>query len=83
MKSKILVGALAVMIAAGSLVGCNAMKEGVDEVMPSTTAPNTTGTTTEKPSAQNETDKNTDKNTDNVQNQAETQKQDANSAISE
>ncbi len=79
MKSKILVGALAVMIAAGSLVGCNAMKEGVDEVMPSTTAPNTTETTTEKPSAQNETDK----NTDNTQNQTETQKPDANSAISE
>lgn len=79
MKTKILVGALAMMITAGSLVGCNAMKEGVDEVMPSTTAPNTTGTTTEKPSAQNETDK----NTDNTQSQTDTQKPDANSAISE
>ena len=79
MKSKILVGALAIMIAAGSLVGCNAMKDGAEEVMPSATAPNTTGTTTEKPSVQTETEKNTDQ----AQNQTESQKTDANSAISE
>ncbi len=44
MKSKIVSGALALMIAAGSLVGCNAMKQGVEEVMPSASAPAATAT---------------------------------------
>lgn len=37
MKGKILLAVMAIMIAAGSLVGCNAMKQGMDEVMPSDT----------------------------------------------
>lgn len=51
MKNKIILGALALMIAAGGLVGCNAMKEGVEEVMPSASAPAAAGTATAKPSA--------------------------------
>lgn len=35
MKSKIVLFMVAIMIALTSLVGCNAMKEGMDEVMPS------------------------------------------------
>jgi len=37
MKSKILIAVVAIMITASSLVGCNAMKQGMDEVMPSDT----------------------------------------------
>ncbi len=35
MKSKIVLSIVAIMIALVSLVGCNAMKKGMDEVMPS------------------------------------------------
>ncbi len=37
MKSRIFLAIMTIMIAAGSLVGCNAMKQGMDEVMPSDT----------------------------------------------
>lgn len=35
MKSKIVLFMVAIMITLTSLVGCNAMKKGMDEVMPS------------------------------------------------
>ncbi len=37
MKRKILLAVMTIMIVAGSLVGCNAMKQGMDEVTPSDT----------------------------------------------
>lgn len=44
MKSKLVSGVLALMIASGALAGCNAMKQGVEEVMPSPSAPAATAT---------------------------------------
>ncbi|MBQ2696940.1 MAG: hypothetical protein IJF61_06520 [Clostridia bacterium] len=44
MKSKLLAGALALMVVAGGLVGCGTVEEGVEQVVPEATAPTTAGT---------------------------------------
>ena len=57
MKSKLLAGALALMVVAGGLVGCGTVEEGVEKVVPEATAPTTAGTTaTTDPSAPSKED---------------------------
>ena len=50
MKHKIISAALALMLMSGALVGCSTVEKGVEEVMPSASAPAATGTATAKPS---------------------------------
>jgi len=52
MKTKLITGALALMVVTGSLVGCGMVKDEVEKVVPEVTTPTTAGSTaTAEPSA--------------------------------